>query len=197
MLPLVLASGSPRRRDLLRAVGLDFAVQVPDVDETVVPGEAPEQMVERLAAEKADAVARTLGKRETLVIGADTTVVLDGAILGKPVDPEEARAMLGSLSGRTHTVYTGFAVVDASTGESVVAHERTDVTFRELELWEIDEYVAGGSPMDKAGAYGIQEDRGALFVERIAGDYYTVVGLPLCQLWLAIRNVMAARGSVS
>lgn len=197
--PFILASGSPRRRDLLRAVGLDFTVLVPDVEETMIEGESPAAMVERLAALKADAVAQNLAGRGEpgLVIGADTTVVLDHAILNKPHDPDDARRMLRTLSGRTHTVYTGFAVVDAGTGGRIVEHERTDVTFRELEEWEIDEYVRGGSPLDKAGAYGIQEDRGALFVERINGDYYTVVGLPLCRLWLAMRNVMADHGSVS
>jgi len=194
MLSLVLASGSPRRRDLLRAVGLDFTVQVPDVDEAIVEGEPPELMVERLAAEKAEAVAQSLAERgETaMVIGADTTVVLNGEILGKPHSPDDACRMLRLLSGNTHTVYTGFAVIAGT--ERTVGHERTDVTFRALEQWEIEEYVAGGSPMDKAGAYGIQEDRGAVFVERIAGDYYTVVGLPLCRLWLAMRNVAAASG---
>lgn len=187
---VVLASSSPRRQQLMRQMGAEFVVAVPDIDETLLPGETPDEHVERLALEKARAVdhAREAG----VVIGSDTVVVLDGRILGKPRDEAEARSMLRSLAGRTHTVFTGFALLDIVTERRIVAHERTEVTFRDLGDDEIAHYVAGGSPMDKAGAYGIQDDFGAVFIERIDGDYYTVVGLPLCRVFVALRKLADA-----
>src|SRR3954462_3569963 len=128
---IILASSSPRRQQLMRQMGARFIVVAPDVDERVIPGETPEQMVERLSLDKALAVDH--GRDAGVVLGSDTTVVLDGDILGKPGPPEDARRMLARLSGRTHTVFTGFALVDVSPGRRVVGHERTDVTFRVLD----------------------------------------------------------------
>jgi septum formation protein len=184
---VVLASSSPRRQQLLRQMGAEFVVAVPDIDETLRPGETPEAHVERLALEKAGAVSH--GRSDGVVLGSDTIVVLGDRILGKPADPAQARSMLAMLSGRTHTVFTGFALLDIASGRRVVAHERTNVTFRRLDPEEIAHYVAGGSPMDKAGSYGIQDDFGAVFIERIEGDYYTVVGLPLCRVFVALREL--------
>lgn len=179
--PLVLASRSPRRRALLERLGLAFDVRPSPDDERWPEGEAPGTAVERLALEKAEAVAHAAP--EALTLGADTVVVLEGTVLGKPADPEEARRMLRRLSGATHTVYTGLALVHPASGRRVTAHETTAVTFAPLTEDEIARYVATGAPLDKAGAYGIQDDAGALFVTRIEGDYYNVVGLPLHRLY--------------
>lgn len=172
MATLVLASASPRRAQLLRSIGLDPVVRPVDVDESVRAGEAPPDYVERLARQKATTDARA----GELVIGADTTVVLDDAIIGKPHDADDARRMLRTLSGRTHTVYTGVAV--ATTDRVVTAIERTDVTFAALTADLIDRYVSTGEPLDKAGAYGMQDGAG-LFVTRIDGSPSNVIGLPL------------------
>ncbi|HEX8299502.1 MAG TPA: Maf family protein [Rubricoccaceae bacterium] len=170
--PLVLASASPRRRDLLAHIGIRAEIRPSGADETW-PGGDEGAAVETLARRKA-AVVTVPG---SLVLAADTVVVLDGDVLGKPATPAEARAMLHLLSGRTHTVYTGFALTfDHRTASD---HRATRVTFADLTDAEIAAYVASGSPMDRAGAYGIQDDAGALFVTRIDGDYPTVVGLPL------------------
>ncbi len=169
----MLASQSPRRRELLERIGLrGFAVCPADVDETAEPGVGPEALVRSLSRRKALAVDAP-GK---VIIAADTVVSLDGAILGKPRDPEEARAMLRRLSGREHQVFTGVTAV--RDGQAVTGAEETRVRFRVLSQAEIDAYVATGEPMDKAGAYGIQE-RGALLVQGIQGDFFNVMGLPL------------------
>ena len=173
---VVLASQSPRRRDLLALVGITHEVRPADVDESVRPGETPDAYVRRLAGEKARAVAGALGDPDAAVVAADTTVVIDGEILGKPADAAEARAMVRRLAGRTHEVYTGMAVVRG--GRAADAVERVAVTFRALSDHEIAAYVATGEPMDKAGAYGIQ-GYGATVVERIDGDYFAVMGLSL------------------
>ena len=183
---LILASSSPRRRQLLRQIGLEFVVIPPHVDETQHNGEQPLDYVQRLSLEKARAVANE--QSTGLVLGSDTIVVLDGQILGKPADEEEAVATLRKLSGNTHTVFTGFSIVNAETGESHTDYGQANVTFRNLNDDEIRAYVAGGSPMDKAGAYGIQEDLGAVFINHIDGDYYTIVGLPLTKVYLALRS---------
>jgi septum formation protein len=169
---LVLASASPRRAALLRSVGLTFTTRPVDVDESVVPGEAAAPYVERLARAKATALVRD----GEVVIGADTTVVLDDTIIGKPIDADDARRILRTLSGRTHTVCTGVAVATTTRVASGVA--RTDVTFAVLPDPWIDRYVATGEPLDKAGAYGMQ-DGAALFVLGIAGSPSNVIGLPL------------------
>lgn len=177
--PIVLASASPRRRQLLAETGLAFTVAVSAVDEDDVGGESPKDIARQRALYKARAVARTLDRG--LVIGADTIVVCQGQVLGKPRDTQDAKRLLSLLSGRSHRVITGVCVCQAPAGRTVLDAACTKVTFRHLEAEEIDRYVATGEPMDKAGAYGIQ-GRGALLVERIVGDYFNVVGLPLTLL---------------
>lgn len=176
---IILASNSPRRRELLGQMGLkDFQVSAPNVDETVEPGLSPAEMVEELSLRKARAAAEKAGP-EDLVIAADTVVALDGKVLGKPRDREDAFAMLSALSGREHRVYTGVTVLRGE--EAATGHEETTVAFRALEPGEIRGYIATGEPMDKAGAYGIQ-GLGALLVSGIRGDYCSVVGLPVFRL---------------
>ena len=173
--PVVLASASPRRRELLGLLGLTAEIVPTDIDESWRDGEAPAAHAERLARTKAAAVHRPT----SAVIGADTIVVVDGDLLGKPADAQEAAAMLRRLSGREHTVYTAIAVAYRNHTASGV--EATRVWFRELDAETIAAYVATGEPMDKAGAYGIQ-GFGAVIVERIEGDYFTVMGLGLGRL---------------
>jgi septum formation protein len=179
--PIILASRSPRRIHLLHQIGLSFTVQESGVDEHIPDGIAPEEVVRRLSLEKASRVTERL--HDGIVIGADTIVVLDGKILGKPSSKGEAISMLSKLGGRTHTVFTGFAMIDVESQKSYVDYEKTEVTFRGLSNEEIESYVESGSPMDKAGAYGIQDDYGAVFVERINGCFYTVVGFPLSKFY--------------
>lgn len=177
---LVLASTSPRRRRLLAMLGARFELETPAVDEEALADtRAPDRLVMRLAEAKARDVAAR--RPQDVVIGADTVVVLDGEILGKPRDAAEARQMLARLSGRTHQVWTGVAVVHLASGRSEVACERTDVTFRPLSADEVERYVQLGEGMDKAGGYGVQ-GVGAVFVQRVEGCYYNVVGLPLARL---------------
>lgn len=181
---IILASGSPRRRELLSLMGVGpFTVRPADIAETVEEGLSPDRVVLSLSRQKADAVAA--GLPDELVIAADTIVVYDGAILGKPHSAEEAAAMLRMLSGHVHRVYTGFTLRRGDQTES--GCEETEVSFRELTDAEIAAYVATGEPMDKAGAYGIQ-GYGALLVRGIRGDYFNVMGLPVCRLGLALRN---------
>lgn len=176
---IVLASRSPRRRQLLEQMGLrDFRIVCSDADETASPGLTPPALVEALSARKAAAVQHAAAAGD-LIIAADTVVALDGRVLGKPADGPDAFAMLSALSGRRHQVYTGLTVVCGA--QRLTEHEVTAVTFRSLSSAEICAYIATGEPMDKAGAYGIQ-GRGALFVEGIEGDYYNVMGLPVCRL---------------
>ena len=176
---IILASNSPRRRELLAQIGIrDFQILSPDVDETVEPGLSPARMVEALSLRKAQAAAGRAGA-DDLIIAADTVVALDGRVLGKPRDQEEAFAMLSALSGREHRVYTGVTVLGG--GQAATEHEETAVAFRALSPEEIRDYIATGEPMDKAGAYGIQ-GVGALLVQGIRGDYCNVVGLPVFRL---------------
>ena len=181
---IVLASQSPRRRQLLTLIGIPHEVIPADVDESVFADEAPGAYTERLAREKASVVARR--EPAAVVLAADTTVVIDGQILGKPEDEADAVRMLRLLSGRTHTVHTAVA---AARGDRLVSGvEDVSVTFRPLEDGEIANYVATGEPMDKAGAYGIQ-GYGATIVERIDGDYFAVMGLPLVRLTRLLARV--------
>ena len=181
---LILASGSPRRRELLERVGLRFTVAPADVDETLVPGLSPREQVMRLSRIKAEAAARS-APEGSVILTADTVVVLEDAILGKPKDPADARRMLKALSGRHHHVLTGVTV---RSGERTETHcEETEVYLRPLSDGEIDAYIATGEPMDKAGAYGIQ-GYASLFVEKLSGDYYNVMGLPLCAAALMLRR---------
>ena len=193
---IVLASGSPRRRELLQNLGLTFAVVPSDVDESDHRDLAPSELAELLAMAKAEDVA---GREDGLVIGADTIVIIDGDVLGKPRDRQEAAAMLGRLAGRTHTVITGLAVKDTEGGRLVVTHESTQVTMRTLTPEEVNGYVATGEPMDKAGAYAVQ-GIGSLLVERIEGCYFNVVGLPVTRLGRVLEsfgiNVLSGRTHV-
>ena len=179
----ILASQSPRRRELLAMLGLDFEIITADIDETMAPGLSPEEAVAAVCEKKARAVGQS--RPGQLVVAADTIVVVEGRILGKPHSEDEARAMLRSLSGRSHTVMTGFCLWRDGRQETHV--EQTRLRFRPLSDREIDAYIATGSPMDKAGAYGIQ-DRAAVFVEALEGDYYNVMGLPLCALTRCLRS---------
>ena len=181
---LILASASPRRKELLRYITEEFTVRVSNADETVPAGLTPEETVKYLSCLKADAVCT--GSGDEVIVASDTVVVIDGAVLGKPHSEEEAAKMLRTLSGRTHTVYTGVCVRTAA--EKHVFAERTDVTFYPLTEEEIRAYVATGEPMDKAGAYGIQ-GKGSLLVERINGDFYTVMGLPVAALSRALKDL--------
>lgn len=174
--PLILASASPRRRALLEQVGLKFSVQHADVDEVLHGDLKPEERVEILSERKARAVAAN--RDSGIVIGADTLVFLDDHVLEKPGDRLRAAAMLRVLRGRTHQVLSGLCLIDAASGKMRRGHRRTEVSMAPLRDDEIERYVACGESLDKAGAYGIQE-RGAVLIEEIRGDYPTVVGLPL------------------
>ena len=172
---LVLASRSPRRTELLDRAGWPHEVMVAGIDESVRPQEDAATYVQRLARSKAEAVAERL--KEGLVLGADTTVVIDNEILGQPRDDADAKRMLSLLNGKWHEVLTGVALVRVG-GETRVAHETTRVRFSEMSENEIDWYVSSGEPVDKAGAYGIQ-GKAALFIEEIEGDYFNIMGLPI------------------
>lgn len=180
-LPIILASKSPRRKKLLKLLNIRFRTLEVHLDEDIPEQEDPADSVKRLSVEKL-ALAREK-VRKGIIITADTIVVLDNHVLGKPADKKDAVRMLNILSGRTHTVYTGFSIYNSQTGRTITDLQKTAVTFRTLGQHEIEEYVDGGSPMDKAGAYGIQDDFGAVFVEKISGCYYNVVGLPLSRLY--------------
>ncbi len=181
---LILASASPRRKELLSLFGLPFVVRAADIDETMDPGKPPFDEVARVSRAKALAVSR---EEDDAVVAADTIVVCDGRVLGKPHSREEAIAMLSLLSGRDHQVMTGCTVLRGSQIETFT--EVTDLHFRPLSQREIETYVASGEPMDKAGAYGIQGGA-ALFCERIAGDYYNVMGLPVCRLSQTLKRLL-------
>lgn len=176
---LILASQSPRRRELLSYYTNDFQVRVSQADESLPEGIAPGEAVALLAERKASAVAQLPECQNCRIIGADTVVAVEGRILGKPHSTEEAEEMLRLLSGRVHSVYTGVAVLGP--GERKVFTQQTQVEFYPLSSWEIQDYVATGEPMDKAGAYGIQ-GRGGLLVRRLEGDYFNVMGLPIARL---------------
>ena len=179
---LILASQSPRRRELLGLTGLDFIVRVADIDETMDAGKAPFDEVARVSRMKAQAVERAHGD---VVIAADTIVVCGGKVLGKPRNEEDAFRILSLLSGRDHEVMTGMTVLR---GDEIVTHtEVTKIHFRQLHPDEIRAYIATGEPMDKAGAYGIQGGA-ALFADQMEGDYYNVMGLPVCRLAMILRS---------
>ena len=188
---LILASASPRRKMLLEKLGVPFRVVPANVPEDEVAPEAPPEIrVERLALAKAEKVFQD--HRESLVIGADTVVDVDGQVLGKPRDEAEASAMLRLLSGRAHWVHTGLALVGPGVRRSL--HESTRVWFRRLDPEEIEAYVATGAPLDKAGAYGIQE-QAATFVSRVEGCFFSVIGLPLARLVDELRAIGIGPGS--
>ena len=180
---LILASGSPRRKELLSLFGVPFTVRAADIDETMDPNKAPFNEVARVSRLKALAVPR---EKDDVVVASDTIVVCGSAVLGKPHSREEAIRMLTALSGRDHQVMTGCTVVRGEKAETFT--EVTDLHFRPLGEAEIARYVDSGEPMDKAGAYGIQGGA-ALFCEKIVGDYYNVMGLPVCRLGQVLRKV--------
>ena len=184
---LILASASSRRAEILRGAGLHFQVLSSAVDETPIPGESPHDMVLRLAAAKAELVAaRAVGP--AIVFAADTVVVVEGRLLGKPRSTDDARAMLKQLSGRTHAVLTGIALIRLPDAERRTAVETTLVTFARLEPEEITRYLASGEPFDKAGAYAIQGHAGR-FIPRLEGCYFNVVGLPLARFFHLLREL--------
>lgn len=183
---LILASQSPRRQELLALIGLTYTVVCSDVQESAPIGIQPDALVERLALEKARAIQPRYP--EDCIIGADTIVYIDGNILGKPQDDAEAFRMLQTLQGRTHTVYTGVAVLTPEATD--VCHEKTQVTFAAMTREEINWYISTGEQRDKAGAYGVQ-GLGAMFVERVAGNYFNVVGMPLPLLYRMLRKAGA------
>lgn len=181
MKTLILASGSPRRKQLLEQAQLSFTISTSSIDENL-DETSPQKLVETLAFEKANDVFTTepqSQKETSVVLGADTIVSINGTILGKPKDAREAKQMLRMLSNNVHQVYTGVAII--SNERTTVFHEKTNVHFWELTDEEIDRYIQSGQPFDKAGSYGIQEDLGSLFVKKIDGDYFTVVGLPIAR----------------
>lgn len=183
---LILASGSPRRIEMMSRITDDFEISVPDIDETPIDGEHPMDMVLRLAAEKAGAVYENKGKKLP-VLAADTIVVIDDRILGKPETTEEAEKMLGGLSGRCHKVITGVALIEGYTGKLHTFTETTEVLFGNLSENEITDYIGTGEPMDKAGAYGIQGD-GGKFIKRIDGCFYNVMGFPLNSIYSLLKQ---------
>lgn len=182
----VLASGSPRRKELLGRLLNSFEIITDDSEEAVKAEEAPQDTVRRLALQKAENVALKVNK-PSVILAADTVVSADGKVLGKPANEKEAFDMLSMLSGRFHQVFTGIALIDTESGQKVTDFESTRVKFKGLTEAEISAYIMSGEPMDKAGAYGIQE-LGALFVEGIEGDYFNVVGLPLCRLGRILKE---------
>lgn len=181
---IILASGSPRRRELLERMGLEFTIRTASHDETMDPAKAPGDEVARVSLLKAQTVA-SLCAADDLIIAADTIVVCDSLVMGKPHSQEDAFSMLRRLSGRDHQVMTGLTVMQGGTAETVTV--KTTIRFRALSDEEIRAYIATGEPMDKAGAYGIQ-GLAAIFVERLDGDYYNVMGLPVCTLATMLRK---------
>ena len=187
-LPIYLASRSPRRRKLLKQLGIKFKSFSVNLDEKINGGEKPVNLVKRLSIEKLELARKKI--KSGLIITADTIVVLNNKIIGKPTNKKEAVQYLKLLSGKQHIVFTGFAVMNIPANKIIVDYEKTEVKFRKLDDDEINDYVLSGSPLDKAGAYGIQDDFGAVFVEKINGCYYNVVGLPLTKLYQALRKLI-------
>lgn len=187
-IPIILASNSPRRKKLLNQLNLNFEILKIEIDESPKNGEKPVRLVKRLASKKLEKAKEKV--KEGIIITADTIVVLNGKVINKPVDKKDAAKILKLLSGRTHTVYTGFAVYNSKRKKTIVDYEKTLVVFRKMTTAEIKDYIATGSPMDKAGAYGIQDDFGAVFVKKINGCYYNVVGLPLMKLYQNLLKII-------
>lgn len=187
-IPIFLASKSPRRRVLLKQIGLKFKSFIVELDEEILDGEHPIKTVKRLSLEKMILAETKL--RNGIIITADTIVVVDKEVIGKPRTKKEAKEILTKLSGRTHHVYTGFSIKNLINGKIITDYSRTAVTFRNLTKIEINRYVKSGSPMDKAGAYGIQDDFGAVFISNIRGCYYNVVGLPLSKVYTSLQKMI-------
>ncbi|WP_273324843.1 Maf family protein [Vallitalea guaymasensis] len=184
---IILASKSPRRKELLERLNLDFDIKVSQVDEDSFEQDIPWKFVEKLAYEKANSVSK-LADNDSLVIGCDTVVVYEDKILGKPRDTGQAREYLEKLSGKKHLVYSGIAILDKNSDENYISHEVTEVYMKELNEEEITCYISTGEPLDKAGAYGIQ-GVGSILIEKINGDYYNVMGLPLNKLYKGLSKL--------
>lgn len=184
---IILASGSPRRKSLFELMGFNFEVITSNVDENEEEFVYPEVKVLELSYKKAMRVAENVS--EGIIVGADTTVVLDDEVLDKPENEKQAKTMLRQLSGHTHTVYTGFTMLKKPDGRSVSEYDKTEVTFRDLDDDEIDAYIATKSPFDKAGGYGIQ-DFGALFVQKVNGCFYNVMGFPVTKFYSTMRRFL-------
>jgi septum formation protein len=187
-IPVFLASKSPRRRKLLKQLNIKFKSFSVEMDEKIHPNEKPSNSVLRLSKEKLELAK--LKVKKGIVITADTIVVLNKTVLGKPKNKKDAFRILKLLSGKTHVVYTGYSIFNFTNNKTISEYEKTDVTFRDLNDEEIKEYINGGSPMDKAGAYGIQDDFGAVFINKINGCYYNVVGLPLAKFYHALLRIL-------
>jgi len=187
-LPIFLASKSPRRRKLLKTVGLKFKTLSVELDEEILDGEHPIQTVKRLSTEKMNLAEKKVKKG--IIITADTIVVMDKHVLGKPKNERDAFRILKLLSGKRHIVFTGYCVKNTVSGKCITDFEKTYVTFNTLDDKLIKEYIAGGSPMDKAGAYGIQDDFGAVFVKKIEGCYYNVTGLPVSKVYRTLKQII-------
>ncbi|MEN8192215.1 MAG: Maf family protein [Bacteroidota bacterium] len=186
--PIYLASKSPRRKILLKQIGLDFKTFSVELNEEILDGEHPIKTVKRLSLEKLKIAEERISNG--IVITADTIVVIDKEIIGKPRTKSEAKKILKKLSGKTHFVYTGYSIKNSSNNKLITEYSRTSVTFRKLSISEIDNYIKSGSPMDKAGAYGIQDDYGAVFISKIRGCYYNVVGLPLSKVYMSLLEII-------
>ncbi len=187
-IPVFLASKSPRRRKLLKQLNIKFKSFSVEMDEKIHPNEKPSNSVLRLSKEKLELAK--LKVKKGIVITADTIVVLNKTVLGKPKNKKDAFRILKLLSGKTHVVYTGYSIFNFTNNKTISEYEKTEVTFRDLNDEEIKEYINGGSPMDKAGAYGIQDDFGAVFINKINGCYYNVVGLPLAKFYHALLRIL-------
>jgi septum formation protein len=183
---IILASSSPRRRELLSALGMPFEVIAPDIDETLMDGEKPVEFCIRASYDKAHAIAQH--HTEAIVLGADTVVVVDNTVLGKPENKTEAAKFLTMLQGRSHDVFTGYSIIEKSKEKSISKVIHSKVYFRDMTAEEISWYISTGEPMDKAGAYGLQ-GIGALFVDKIEGSYTNVIGLPLSDVYEDLKNL--------
>lgn len=186
--PFYLASKSPRRKKLLEQIGINFKSITVDLQEEILDGEHPIKTVKRLALHKMDAAEQKIKKG--IILTADTIVVLKGQIIGKPKNKKDAERILKFLSGKTHFVYTGFVIKNLSNKKEIVDYEKTSVTFHKLSSQMMKNYIKTGSPMDKAGAYGIQDDFGAVFVKKVNGCYYNVMGLPLSKVYNSILEIL-------
>lgn len=186
--PIFLASKSPRRSDMLKMIGIKFQILNIDFEEVINHSDSPVKNVKRLAFEKCQKALSNI--KDGIVISADTIVVLDGKIIGKPKNEKDAKKILHRLSGKNHNVYTGFSLANKSKNKVITDYSKTKVFFRKLTSKEIDDYINTGSPMDKAGAYGIQDDFGAVFVEKIIGCYYNVLGFPVSKIYKGLKSII-------
>jgi septum formation protein len=186
--PFYLASKSPRRKKLLKQININFKSFSVDLHEEILDGEHPIQTVKRLSSHKMEIAEKKVKKG--IILTADTIVVLEGKIIGKPKNKKDAERILKLLSGKTHFVYTGYAITNLLNNKRILNYEKTAVTFHDLSTKMIRDYIETGSPMDKAGAYGIQDDFGAVFVKKISGCYYNVVGLPVSKVYSSILSIL-------